>query len=150
LLPPLLEEPLREEPDDLLRDEPEDPLRDDPDDLLREPDDFFLRPFFDFDSATIDHLAVLSLGSLEGRIQLLSFSAGALACNLEPLEQLTLLVAPLLLADASLFLVQLELEEFPLDLILVVELAVSLLGELLGDPGRSPDRRQWKQCQFLE
>jgi hypothetical protein len=114
------DEPLRDDPDELLRDDPDELLRDEPDDLLRdddpdellrdEPDDLFLRLFFDFDSATVNHLAVLSLGSLQGRIQLLCFSAGALACNLKPLEQLTLLVAPFLLADAPLLLVQLELD----------------------------------------
>jgi hypothetical protein len=107
--------------EELLRDELDEPLRDEPDDLRRdEPDDFFLRPFFDFDSATIDHLAVLSLGSLQGCVQLLCLSAGARACNLEPLEQLALLVAPFLLADPSLLLVQLELDEFALDPVLVV------------------------------
>jgi hypothetical protein len=151
LLLRLLEEPLDLVPDEFLRDELDDLLRDDPDDRLRdEPDDRFLRPFFDFDSATVDHLAVLSLGSLEGRVQLPALGGGPLTRDLEPFEQLAFLPVPFLLAELPLLFVQLELEQLALDPVLVVQLPVRLLGELLGNPGGPAHRRQGKQCQLFE
>jgi hypothetical protein len=74
-----------------------------------------------------------------------AFLTLALAGDLEALEQGVLLAGSLLVADLPLVVVDLELEHLAADLVLVVELAVSLVGDLLRDPRRPPHRSERKR-----
>src|SRR3954447_15232287 len=91
---------------------------------------------FDFDSATVDHLVVGFLGACPRHRQ--------------PVEQVALHTLALLGPDDAVLLVDLELDELALDVVLVVELAVRLLGDLLGHPGGAAHRRQRQQDELLE
>src|SRR3954466_1241246 len=71
----------------------------------------------DFDSATVDHLVVGFLGAGPRHGQ--------------PVEQVALPPLALLGTDHAVLLVDLELNELALDVVLVVELAVRLVGDLL-------------------
>src|SRR4051812_30690355 len=91
---------------------------------------------FDFDSAPVDHLVVGFLG------------AGAR--HGQPVEEVALHALALLGPDDAVLLVDLELDELALDVVLVVELAVGLLGHLLGPPGRAAHGGEGQQGERLE
>src|SRR3954463_12849326 len=90
----------------------------------------------DFDSATVDPLVVGVLG------------AGPR--HLKPVEQVALHPLALLGPDDAVLLVDLELDELALDVVLVVELAVGLLGPLLGPPRGAAYGGEGQQDELLE
>jgi len=68
----------------------------------------------------------------------------------EPVKEVALHPLALLIADLPLVVIELELHELPLDAVLVVELAVGLFGQLLGDPDRPSHGRKWQQRNLPE
>src|SRR5689334_7464151 len=110
---------------------------------LREPEDD--EPFFDWwdlDSAIFDLLHL-------GPQQLLLFEL-SLPGDGEALKQLVLHGLAFLRADVPVFGVDFQLHQLPLDVVLVVELAVRLLGDLLGDPGGAALGSQRQEGYLLE
>jgi hypothetical protein len=117
---------------------------DEPFDLLDEP---FLLLLFDFVSATFMHLVFAGIG----RDQVgFGFLRGTLAGDREAVEELALQALALLVGDRALVVVELQLQELPFDVVLVVEAAVGLVGDLLGDPGGPPHRGERQQHKLLE
>jgi hypothetical protein len=68
----------------------------------------------------------------------------------ETCEQLFALGRVLLVADHSRVVVELELQQLATDPRIVIELAFSLVGHLLGDPGRAPDGRERQRHEGRE
>jgi hypothetical protein len=162
LLPPP-EEPLDEllllEPDELfeLLDElrlldPEElffELLEDPFELDEplERDELRLRLLFDFVSATFMHLVFA--GIVREQVHLVLLRA-ALPRHRQAVEELSLEPVALLVGNRAVGVVELDLQQLALDVVLVVEAPVGLVGDLLGNPGRAADWGKRKKHQFLE
>jgi hypothetical protein len=141
----LLEPELRFEPLDELLLEPE--LRFEPLDELEPLLELeLLFPDFVFDSAILGHLRLFRVGGWKrGRA-----FRGPRPCNSKAVEEVPFHSLALLGPDQAVLMVELKLQELALDVVLVVQAPICLLGELIGYPCGSSHGGERQQCKFFE